>query len=350
MPVLIRPSSPDHHLFARAGSESTEADAGNDTGLVDCVDIGLINNMPDSALVSTERQLFDLLSAAAGRFQIRLHLYTMEATPRTVWGRTYVRRFYRGINDLFERRLDGVIVTGAEPTTDHLTDEPYWESFVQVIDWAKENTTSSVCSCLAVHGAVQHLDGVERYPLANKCIGVFDQTKVSYHSLMQGAPERLRFPHSRWNEVHEAALVQSGYSVLTKSELAGVDCFIKQHKRSLFVCFQGHPEYEAQSLLGEYRRDIGRFLRRENDSYPNMPQGYFGTVGEEALTAFKREALSDRRPELLASLPVDRVARDLKNSWHAAAKQIYRNWILYLSSQKAQRSKPLAVGSLGSLA
>lgn len=350
MPVLIHLGSPDHHLFARAGSADAELIPESHTDLVDCVDIGLINNMPDSALVPTERQLFDLLSDAAGRFIVRLHLYTMHATPRTVWGRDYVRRFYRGIDDLFESRLDGVIVTGAEPTTDDLTDEPYWESFVQMIDWAKENTTSSVCSCLAVHGAVRHLDGIQRHPLANKCIGVFNQTKVSHHPLMQGVPERLRIPHSRWNEVREGALVQSGYSVLTKSDRAGVDCFIKQQKRSLFVCFQGHPEYEAQSLLGEYRRDIGRFLRRENDTYPNMPQGYFGIVAEEALAAFKREALSGRRPELLASFPVDRMARDLKNSWHVAAKRIYRNWILYLSSQKAQRSKPLAVGSLASLA
>ena len=34
---------------------------------VECLDIGLINNMSDSALMSTERQLFDLLDAAAGR-------------------------------------------------------------------------------------------------------------------------------------------------------------------------------------------------------------------------------------------------------------------------------------------
>ncbi|BAR54333.1 homoserine O-succinyltransferase [Bradyrhizobium diazoefficiens] len=47
----------------------------------ECLDIGLINNMSDAALMSTERQLFDLLAAAAGRLCVRLHFYTMEATP-----------------------------------------------------------------------------------------------------------------------------------------------------------------------------------------------------------------------------------------------------------------------------
>ena len=83
------------------------------------------------------------------------------------------------------------------------------------------------------------------------------------HPLMQGAPSQLRTPHSRWNEVREESLASTGYSVLTKSADAGVDIFVKQQKNSLFVYFQGHPEYEAQSLLGEYRRDVGRFLRRE---------------------------------------------------------------------------------------
>jgi homoserine O-succinyltransferase/O-acetyltransferase len=345
MPVLVSPSSPDHHLFAREGDASVAPSLATDENL-DCVDIGLINNMPDSALMPTERQLFDLLSAAAGKLVIRLHLYAVETTPRTAWGRDYVRRFYRGLNDLFDSRLDGIIVTGAEPQAESLKDEPYWASFVQLIDWARENTVSSVCSCLAVHGAVLHFDGVERHPLPEKCIGVFNQTRTMDHALMLGVTERLRIPHSRWNEVREDALAQSGYDVLTKSASAGVDCFVKQHKRSLFVCFQGHPEYEAQTLLGEYRRDIGRFLRGENENYPTMPQGYFGAAAERTLVTFQREALLDRRAELLASFPVDELAGDLKNTWHPAAKRMYRNWILYLSSQKARRSKPLAVASL----
>ncbi len=277
---------------------------------------------------------------------VRLHLYTMETTPRTDWGRDYVRRFYLGINDLMNSSLDGLIVTGAEPKAATLMEEPYWASFAQVIDWAKENTLSSVCSCLAVHGAVLHLDGVERHPLPEKCIGVFTQSKATDHPLMLDVPSSFRIPHSRWNDVHEDSLAENGYTILAKSADVGVDSFLKQHKKSLFVYFQGHPEYEAQTLLGEYRRDIGRFLRRESENYPTMPRGYFNGDAEEILITFKREALSDRRPEFFASFPVDRLAQDLRNTWHPAAKRIYRNWILYLSSQKTRRSKSLVVGNL----
>ena len=346
MPVLLNLDSHDHHLVRRAGYDDAKALSGNHAAFVDCANIGLLNNMPDSALVSTERQLFDLLSAAAGKLIVRLHLYTMETTPRTDWARDYVRRFYLGINDLFNSGLDGLIVTGAEPTAADLTEEPYWASFGQVIDWAKENTLSSVYSCLAVHGAVLHLDGVERRPLSEKCIGVFTQTKITDHPLMMDIPSNSRIPHSRWNDVHERSLTGNGYTILTKSADTGIDRFVKPLKRSLFVYLQGHPEYEAQTLLGEYRRDIGRFLRRENEIYPTMPRGYFNRDAEETLITFERKALSDRRPELFASFPVDRLAQDLRNPWHPAAKRIFRNWILYLSSQKSRRSKSMAVANL----
>ena len=342
MPVLIDVDSYDHHLFSRArsGSGTAKTPPGNRE---ECLDIGLINNMSDSALMSTERQLFDLLGAAAGRLFVRLHFYTMETTPRTDWGRDYVRRYYRGTDDLLNRSLDGVIVTGAEPRAASLPEEPYWSTFVHIIDWARENTVSSVYSCLAVHGAVLHTDGVERHKLPAKCIGVFAQKKSIDHPLMHDVPATFRTPHARWNEVREEALASCGYSVLTRSAEAGVDCFVKQHKKSLFVHFQGHPEYETHSLLGEYRRDMGRFLRGESEVCPTIPRGYFDTEAEGTLAAFRRKAVSDRRPELFADFPVDEVAKDLRNVWHPAARRIYRNWLLYMASQRAGRTRPSAL-------
>jgi homoserine O-succinyltransferase len=342
MPVLIDIDAHDHHLFSRAPSGSAAAKA-SPRNRVKCLDIGLINNMPDSALMSTERQLFDLLAAAAGRFVVKLHFYTMETTPRSQWGRDYVRRYYRGTDDLLNGSLDGVIVTGAEPRAASLTEEPYWTTLVQVIDWATENTVSSVYSCLAVHGVVLHMDGVERHALPAKCIGVFAQTKTRDHPLMQDVPTTFRTPHARWNEVQEGALAGCGYSVLARSAEAGVDCFVKQQKKSLFVHFQGHPEYDTQNLLGEYRRDMGRFLRGENEVCPTIPRGYFDTEAEEILTAFRRKALSDRRPDFFADFPADQVAKNLRNVWHPPARRIYRNWLLHMASQRAGRSRPSAL-------
>src|SRR4029077_9265986 len=122
----------------------------------------------------------------------------------------------------------------------------------------------------------------------------------------------LQMPQSRWNEIPEEALRACGYRVLTRSEDAGVDSFVKQ-RQSLFVFFQGHPEYEAVTLLLEYRRDIGRFLRRERDTYPSMPHGYFDQETVETLTALRERALVDRREALLAEFPTALAARTVTN-------------------------------------
>jgi homoserine O-succinyltransferase len=148
-------------------------------------------------------------------------------------------------------------------------------------------------------------------------------------------------PHSRWNEIPEEALLACGYRVLTRSEDAGVDSFVKQRK-SLFVFFQGHPEYDATSLLLEYRRDIGRFLRGERDTYPPMPQGYFDEETAHALTALRERALSNRREELLAEFPLAMAAGKVTNNWRSTAEGLYRNWLQYICAEKKHRLRASA--------
>src|SRR5262245_14499013 len=124
--------------------------------------VGLLNNMPDAALESTERQFRELLGAASGDIPVRLRLYALPDVPRSETGRQRVRDAYVPIEELWENDLDGLIVTGTEPRVPSLSDEPYWSALTQVMDWAEHNTASAVWSCLAAHAAVLHLDGVER--------------------------------------------------------------------------------------------------------------------------------------------------------------------------------------------
>src|SRR5205085_67987 len=132
-------------------------------------------------------------------------------------------------------------------------------------------------SCLAAHAAVLHIDGIARCPLEEKRVGLFRCEIATPHGLLTNVSAPLRVVHSRWNELPEGALADNGYSILTHSAQAGVDAFVKKRK-SLFVFFQGHPEYDHRALLREYRRDVARFLRAERDSYPGMPCAYFDPV------------------------------------------------------------------------
>jgi homoserine O-succinyltransferase/O-acetyltransferase len=307
------------------------------------LDIGLVNNMPDAALDTTERQFRALLGVAAADMVVRLTLYSLPEVPRTDFGRLQVSR-YADLSDLWGSHLDGLIVTGAEPRAADLEDEPFWGSLTRVLEWAERNTHSTILSCLAAHAGILHFDGIARQPLGDKRFGVFECVRVSDHPLTAAAPNRLQIPQSRWNGIPEEALLACGYRVLTRSEDAGVDSFVKQ-RNSLFVFFQGHPEYDATSLLLEYRRDIGRFLRRERDTYPNMPHGYFDQETVEALTALRQRALVDRREELLAEFPTAMAAGKVTNTWRSTAESLYRNWLLYIRAQKEQQPARSHVGA-----
>jgi len=314
----------------------------------ECVSLALVNNMPDPALEDTELQFFELLDIASGDLPVILRLYSLTGVPRTDRGQRHLNSFYYNCDDLWQTRLDGLIITGTEPHQPNLPDEPYWSALTQLFDWAEQNTFSTVLSCLAAHASVLHGDGIGRVRLPDKQFGVFESMKGLDHALTSGNLERFRFPHSRWNEVRVEELEAYGYDVLTKSAEAGADLFVKKRKRSLFVHFQGHPEYGALTLLKEYRRDIKRFLARERETYPTMPAGYFGSTSTHLLSAFREKALSSRREEIMDFFPEAAVVNGLQNGWHASATCIYRNWLQYVISRKADTAAFAQVAAFSS--
>jgi homoserine O-succinyltransferase len=290
--------------------------------------IGLINNMPDPALKATERQFMRLLQAAAGPRRIRFHCFSLPSVARSPEARWHVESEYSELSELKRMTFDGLIVTGAEPVTPELDQEPYWNDLTEIIDWAKTNTRSTIWSCLAAHAAVLHLDGIERRRLPAKCHGVFDCERVADDVLTRQSPLPLKISHSRLNEIAETDLVRHGYHVLTRSAEAGVDIFVRQYA-SRFVFFQGHPEYDALSLQREYLRDIGRYLARERETYPAVPMSYFDAATEEKLARFEKRARHQRHPALASELPALNLRSDIAAG--SAAALLFRNWLDFLT-------------------
>jgi homoserine O-succinyltransferase len=292
--------------------------------------IGLVNNMPDAALKATERQFMKLLQAVAGPRRIRFHCFALPSVKRSPEARWHVESEYSDLAELKRHRFDGLIVTGAEPVAPELDQEPYWADLTDLIDWAKVNTRSTIWSCLAAHAAVLHLDRIERRRLPAKCHGIFDCEAVTGDALTRAAPAPLKVSHSRLNEIVERDLVQAGYQVLTRSDQAGVDIFVRQYA-SRFVFFQGHPEYDALSLQREYLRDIGRYLAREREAYPHLPVSYFDAATEEKLARFEKQARHQRHPALSNALPALNLRSDIAAGSAAAA--LFRNWLQYLGAE-----------------
>jgi homoserine O-succinyltransferase/O-acetyltransferase len=290
---------------------------------VDFLDIGLVNNMPGKALETTERQFLALLGEAAGPVAVRVSLYSL----------TGVSRRYSNIDEIWNRSLDGIIVTGTEPRAADLKHEPYWPSLARLIHWAQHHTRSAMWSCLAAHAAVLHLDGIPRRRLRTKRSGIFQFDRVSENFLASAIPSRFEMPHSRWHDLPEKELDAAGYTVLSRSKTAGVDAFMKQG-RSLFLFFQGHPEYEPNTLSLEYLRDVRRYLRCESATYPAIPRRYFDRRTTVALSALEAQAASHRGEALLAEFPSLASAIDPRRAWHAPAVSIYSTWLRHLRASK----------------
>jgi homoserine O-succinyltransferase/O-acetyltransferase len=306
-----------------------------------CLTIGLVNNMPDAACEATERQFIELLRAAASDVVVLLKLFSVATVPRSEAARAEIASRSRDLSALWDAPLDGLIVTGTEPVAADLKDEPYWNALCDLLDWACHNTMSAVWSCLAAHAAVQYSDGIVRERLSDKLSGVFDCEVTGDHPLLAGVAQRWRVPHSRHNDLPEAPLAAGGYRVLSRSAAAGADTFIKeQDGGSLFVFFQGHPEYDTDSLLREYRRDVGRFLRGEAGAYPQAPQNYFDSAAMFLADDFRTRAEGGPHGELIGEFPVRSLRAGIENTWHSNAITVYRNWVAFLKEQKSHRRSP----------
>jgi homoserine O-succinyltransferase len=301
--------------------------------------LGIVNNMPDAALLSTARQFLNVIETAAPELRIFVSLYTLTGLQRSDAGRKHLaENAYQDFSQLVAADLDAVIVTGTEPKQADLKDEPFWPALTNLLHWIEREGPPSAFSCLASHAAVLHYDGIERRALKDKCFGLFEHATSGHDDLTVGLPASFRVAHSRWNEVPPEALGECGYRILTESHDAGVELFVKE-RRNRLLFFQGHPEYDAQTLGREYVRDVRRYLNGERENYPNVPRFYFNATEKELLDRFRARALNERNATLMDHFPVlaNRIAPG-----RSVAGAVFGAWLRGISAAKRSASPALA--------
>lgn len=300
----------------------------------DVLHIGLVNNMPDAALESTERQFFRWVARAAPELPIRWHLFSLYTMPRSELGSLHlVREYYGQPRDIYRTRLHALIVTGTEPLQADLRQETYWPELTELFDWIDQDGPPALFSCLAAHAAVLHFDGIERQPLASKRFGVFNHVPVARHPVTASLTRPTSIAHSRWNDVSAEALEDAGYETLTYAPDAGVDLFIR-HKRNELLFHQGHPEYDGETLGREYRRDVRRYLDGSKDIYPEIPANYFTATQVERLERFCKRAQRERYESLMSVFPAIEPPR---NGGVAVAEPL-GTWLRQIQQLRAERN------------
>lgn len=281
--------------------------------------IGLVNNMSIPALRSTRSQFDQLLRAASGSREVTLLAFTLGRFDTEVDGHV-------PISIQPPQSVDGLIVTGMEPSTEDLRSERIWGELTQLQHWAERAAIPVVWSCLAAHAAVLHADGILRRKFPGKLSGIFECALAApAHPLASGLPPRWRIPHSRHNGLTEEALLARGYTVLSRSAAAGVDVFARNNG-AWCLYFQGHPEYRADNLLREYLRDLRRYLAGESSWLPTVPADYLDEETDAGLRALRARAQAGEADILSTTMAFARHAR-FRHDWSDVARQLFANWL-----------------------
>jgi homoserine O-succinyltransferase/O-acetyltransferase len=300
----------------------------------EAVQVALVNNMPDAAMRATELQFARLLKEAAGPLDIRLRLFSLGTIARSEDARARMAGFYDDAAFIPAANIDALIITGAQPCTADLRQESYWPEMTQLIEWAETGTVSTLFSCLAAHGAVLHLDGIERRALPQKLSGIYDSSRAEDDPLFFNTRPSVPVPHSRRNDLAEKDLVAVGYRVLSRLYNGQVDMFTRETPgQSRFVFFQGHPEYDPATLGREYLRDMTRFLRGETDEAPAIPENYFDRATEDRLSdigAGSEADLARCQGIVAGALP--------RQTWRANTVRLFANWLTLVAAAKARRA------------
>lgn len=290
--------------------------------------IGLLNMMPDAALQATERQFLRLIGQSNQIAQFYVHPFTLDGLERSSEAMAYIERYYESFSQLKTEGLDALIVTGANVTGPNLAEEPFWEPLIEVMDWAGDAVTSTLCSCLATHAVMQFRHGQRRQRLPEKRWGVYAHRVVErQHPLVSSVNTLFDVPHSRFNEITRAQFAAAGCRVLVESAEAGVHLAVSGDGLRL-VMFQGHPEYDLISLLKEYKREVGRYVSGARPDYPPFPEHFFQRKAKAILCEHRDlvERYLDRgRPP--PAFPEARIAAGLDNTWHDSAEGVVGNWM-----------------------
>lgn len=289
--------------------------------------IGLLNMMPDSALEITERQFMRLVGNSNQIAQFYVHVFSVPGLERSAETRSYIDQYYTTFEQVKQDGLDALIITGANVANPSLDQEDFWQPLTEVIEWAREHVTSTICSCLSTHALMKYFYQIDRVKRDRKKWGVFEHRVTQpNHPLLREINTRFDVPHSRWNSITRQQIEDAGLTVLIQSFDSEVHMAVSPDQLRM-VYFQGHPEYDINSLLKEYKRDLLGYFHGRN-AQPPYPENYFPIDARDLAERYIRQAQSAlEKGRELPEFPEDAFLPWLDNTWGDTAKAIFNNWL-----------------------
>jgi len=256
------------------------------------LEIIILNLMPEK--VETETQLIRLLSNTP--LQVKLTLLKTNSYKSKNVSIEHLDSFYKTFDQIKDQNFDGLIITGAPVEHMAFEEVDYWDELVDIMDFSQKHVTSTLHICWGAQAGLYHHYGIDKFRLNKKVFGIYDHKRLSdTHSLLRGFDASFKMPHSRYTETRKDDILKHpDLELLSYSEEAGVCLVGSKDLKQVFI--SGHPEYNQESLAGEYFRDLDKGIDI------NVPKNYF----------------SDDNPR-----------NSVDVNWRSHAHLLFSNWINY---------------------
>ena len=295
MPVKIADGLPaqsileEEHIFIMTEHRALHQD-------IRPLKIGILNLMPTK--IATETQILRCLSNTPLQIEITL-VQTASYTGQNT-AREHLTAFYKTFDEIKQDNYDGFIITGAPVEQLPFEEVKYWDELCEIMEWTKTHVHSTFHICWGAQAGLYYHYGVPKYQLDEKMFGVFRHELLTPKSrLFRGFDNMFPAPHSRHTEVRAEDIEKiPQLKIMAVSDIAGVYAVCSEDSKQFFIT--GHSEYDADTLAGEYFRDVDKGLN------PNIPYGYF---------------------------PDDDPAKPPVMNWRSHATLLYTNWLNYFVYQ-----------------
>ena len=262
------------------------------------LEIAVLNLMPTK--VETETQLLRVLGNTPLQINVQFVHTKTHVSKNT--SKSHIETFYKTFDDIKDSKFDGLIITGAPVETLDFEEVDYWDELCQIMEWSKENVTSTFHICWGAQAALYYHYGVPKYEIPEKVFGVFKHhvcPDKKHKMLLRGFDDSFFVPHSRHTEVRKSDIEKvPALEILAESDDAGVYIVTDKNERRFFIT--GHSEYDSNTLQKEYLRDVGKGLDIK------VPFNYF---------------------------PDDDPSQEPLVTWRSHANLLYSNWLNYFVYQ-----------------
>ena len=221
--------------------------------------IGILNIMP----VADTYEYNILFPIGRSALQIEPVWIRLKTHPYKSTSKTHLDSLYISFDEAIKYKgFDGLIITGAPVEEKEFSEIWFWDELTDILKYAREKITSTLGICWGGL-ALAYFNGIEKILYKEKLFGVYPLKNINRdHPITGELDDIFMSPQSRYAGVDDIELEKKAsagqVTLLAHSKETGYVIFETSDKR--FMIHLGHPEYETERLVKEYRRDIARGL------------------------------------------------------------------------------------------